>query len=96
MNRNREAAITKISDELFRGARGILANGNNGESVTESLDRTDSVRDNQLVYSEEDTTLFFSIFGLDIGDQCNKRSKPLVNTSLDTADSKLLGQAIRI
>jgi hypothetical protein len=79
MNRNREAAITKISDELFRGARGILANGNNGESVTESLDRTDSVRDNQLVYSEEDTTLFFSIFGLDIGDQCKDHNGRLLS-----------------
>jgi hypothetical protein len=57
------------TDSSFCRARGILANGNNGESVTESLDRTDSVRDIQLLYSENDTTLFLSFFGLDNGDQ---------------------------
>lgn len=64
MHRNRETAVTEITDDLFFGSPGILSNENDGESGTESLDRTDSVRGIYLGYSERNTTLFFSIFGL--------------------------------
>ena len=62
MHRNREATITKIADDFFRGARGILANGNNGESVTESLDRTDSVREEQLLFGVRYNLIFIDLW----------------------------------
>ena len=63
MHRNRDIAISEITDDPFFGSPGILANGNNGESVTESLDRTDSVKGYLFgIFGKKYNLIFFDLW----------------------------------
>jgi hypothetical protein len=55
---------TVTTEYHSRGARGPSSIGNDGESVTTSLDRDLSFRDFYSLFSEEETTLFLLLFGL--------------------------------